>query len=415
MNWIKPSKIAGRAAAPPSKSAMIRATAAAALAKGVSELVRPSFCDDALAGLGIVADLGAEVIRGPETLSIRGPVKPRKKLLDCGESGLCLRLFTPLAALGTSEIVLTGLGTLMTRPVGMIETPLSHLGVAVRSSGGCPPLAVQGPIQGGSVRLDGSVTSQFLTGLLMALPLCLDGSRLWVANLKSRPYVEMTLDVLERFGVSVNWDRKRDVFSPAGRQRFRPQRFEVEGDWSSAAFLLVAAALAGRVTVENLRVDSLQADVRVLSALRDAGAAVSVDGESVTVEAGDLRAFAFDATDCPDLFPPLAVLACFCEGRTSIRGVERLRHKESDRAAALVEECSKLGGRLGIEGDAMWIDGGALVGGIVDSRGDHRLAMAGAVAGLRAVHGVRVKGPEAVAKSYPGFFSDLARIGGDIS
>lgn len=414
MRWIKPSRIDGRISAPPSKSAMIRATAAASLAEGVSEIIRPSFCDDALAGLGVAVALGAKVVCSDEMVKIKGRGRPLKTILDCGESGLCLRLFAPIAALGKRETTLSGHGSLTARPVGVIEAPLSELGVACRSNGGFPPLSVKGPMRGGRVELDGSVSSQFLTGLLTALPVCEGDSEITVSNLKSKPYVDLTISVLSRFGVSVGWDKKRDRFKVGGGQRFEPQRYEVEGDWSGAAFLLVAAAIAGRITVENLASASRQADTRVLETLRDAGAAVSVHDGAVTVVAGKLKAFEFDATDCPDLFPPLAALACFCDGRSAIRGVERLRHKESNRAAVLVEEFSRIGGRLAIQGNVMRIQGQTLEGGAINSRGDHRLAMAGAVAGLRAATGVWVEGPQCVSKSYPGFFTDLASVGGDI-
>ncbi len=415
MNWIKPSKIDGTVASPSSKSVMIRATAAALLADGVSEIARPSFCEDTLAALNVAAGLGAEIDRTEERVEIKGPLAPTENVLDCGESGLCLRMFAPIAALEGQETVLSARGSLRTRPVGMMEAPLAALGVSVQTNAGFPPLTVKGPLHGGRVVVDGSTTSQFLTGLLMALPICRDDSRLFVLDLRSRPYVAMTISVLERFGISMTWDTERDVFEIRGRQRFAPGRYEIEGDWSGAAFLLVAGALAGRVTVMNLRADSCQADVRVLAALRDAGASVAVAGDAVTVEADGLEAFEFDATDCPDLFPPLAALACFCEGRSVLRGAERLRHKESDRATALVEEFSRAGGTLGLEGNVMWIEGGPLEGGVIDARGDHRLAMAGAVAGLRAERGIRIVGPEVVGKSYPGFFRDLAALGGDIS
>jgi 3-phosphoshikimate 1-carboxyvinyltransferase len=415
MRWVKPSKIDGRVAAPPSKSAMIRVIAAASLADGVTEIGRPSFCDDALAGLGVAVGLGAKVVCSEKTVKIKGPWRPLKNVLDCGESGLCLRLFTPIAALGKKEMTLAGQGTLLARPVGLVEAPLAGLGVACRTNGGFPPLTVKGPLRGGRVELDGSVSSQFLTGLLTALPLCQTDSELTVLNLKSKPYVDLTTAVLAAFGVAVSWDRARDTFTIRGGQRFAPRRYEVEGDWSAAAFLLVAGAIAGRITVENLPAASRQADIRVLGALRDAGAAVSVHDGAVSVEASALGAFEFDATDCPDLFPPLAALACFCDGRSAIRGVERLRHKESDRASVLVEEFARVGGRLEISGDIMRIQGRPLEGGAINSRGDHRIAMAGAVAGLRSANGVWVERPQVVSKSYPRFFEDLASVGGDIT
>lgn len=415
MRWVKPSKISGRISAPPSKSAMIRATAAASLADGVSEIIRPSFCDDALAGLGVAIGLGAGVVCREKSVKIKGLGRSLRSVLDCRESGLCLRLFAPIAALGQREIILAAQGTLLKRPVGAIEAPLSNLGVACRSNGGFPPLTVKGPMRGGYVEFDGSVSSQFLSGLLTALPVCEDDSELAVRNLQSKPYVDMTISVLARFGITVSWDKRHDRFNVGGGQRFEPGRYVVEGDWSGAAFLLIAGAISGRITVENLAVSSCQADRRVLDVLSNAGAAVSVQEGEVSVGASDLKAFEFDATDCPDLFPPLAALACFCDGQSVIRGVERLRHKESDRASVLVAEFARLGGTLDIQGNIMAIQGGALKGGCVNSRGDHRIAMAGAVAGLRAASGVRVEGAEVVSKSYPSFFDDLASVGGDIT
>jgi 3-phosphoshikimate 1-carboxyvinyltransferase len=415
MRWIKPSKIDGRVAAPPSKSAMIRAVAAASLAGGITEIRNPAFCDDALAALGVSVALGAKVACSEKAVKIKGQGRPVKSILDCGESGLSLRLFAPVAALGKKEMTLSARGSLQARPVGMIEAPLAELGAACRSHAGFPPLKVKGPLRGGRARLDGSVSSQFLTGLLTALPVCEADSELTVAKLTSRPYVDLTISVLARFGVSVSWDKTKDVFKVRGRQRFEPQRYDVEGDWSAAAFLLVAGAIAGRITVGNLAPDSCQADRRILDVLRAAGAVIATDDSEVSVEAGKLKAFDFDATDSPDLFPPLAALACFCDGLSSIRGVYRLRHKESDRAAALVEEFARIGGQLEIRGNVMRIQGRRLEGGVVDSRGDHRLAMAGSVAGLRSGNGVRVEGAQSVSKSYPRFFEDLASVGGDIA
>jgi len=415
MKWVKPTKIDGRVQAPPSKSDMIRAIAAASLAAGDSEIRNPAFCDDALAALGAVVALGAKVACSDRAVKIKGQGRPVKSVIDCGESGLCLRLFAPIAALGKKEMTLEAQGSLKKRPVAMMEAPLNDLGVTCRSNAGFPPLVVKGPLQGGRTTLDGSVSSQFLTGLLTALPTCADDSEIRARRLVSRPYIDLTISVLARFGVSVSWDRDRDIFTIKGGQRFQPKKYEVEGDWSAAAFHLVAGALVGRVTVGGLAPDSCQPDRRIVDVLRAAGASVDIAETSVTVGAGELKAFDFDATDSPDLFPPLAALACFADGLSTIRGVYRLKHKESDRAAALVEEMSRLGAHLEIRGNVMRIQGGRLEGGVIDARGDHRMAMAGAVVGLRAGHGVRIEGDQAVTKSYPRFFEDLASLGGEIS
>ena len=416
MKWIRPSEIRGRLQAPPSKSLMIRATASALLGRGESRIKNPSRCDDALAGLRIVRALGAHVENAVDAVVISGGAGPVSDVLDCGESGLCMRMFTPIAALSGRETLITGDGSLTTRPMRMMENPLRDMGVRFRSADGHAPLMIQGPIQTGNVRIDGSLSSQFLSGLLTALPLFHQNSEVRVDNLRSRPYAEMTVEVLSRFGVAVDADPDRRVFRIPGGQSYRSTIFAVEGDWSGAAFLLAAAAICGEVTVDNLREDSLQADRRVLEALRSSGALVTIAGDSVTVRRSDPKTFDFDATDCPDLFPPLAALALSCPGTCRIYGAGRLRHKESDRASALIKELSGLGADIALRNDWLEIVGPARIGtGTVNSHGDHRIAMAGALAGLVSGRGVGVVGPECVAKSYPGFFEDLRSLGGDVS
>ena len=260
--------------------------------------------------------------------------------------------------------------------------------------------------------MDGSLTSQAVSGLLMALPLCGADSRVEVEGLRSRGYVEATLRVMGDFGVEVEADLERGEFFVPGGQSYSPREYRVEGDWSGAAFLLAAGAIAGRVTVAGLDGGSLQPDRRILDALEAAGAEVTAGEDCVTVKRNRLDGFRFDASDCPDLFPVLAVLAAFCRGRTELSGAGRLRHKESDRAAVLAEEFSRLGARIRQEGDKLVVEGGGLQGGTVRSHGDHRIAMALALAGLGAKAPVRVAGAACVAKSYPAFFHHLAALRG---
>ncbi len=265
-------------------------------------------------------------------------------------------------------------------------------------------------MKGGEATVDASMTSQFLSGLLMALPLCARDSRLAVTHLASAPYVRMTLQLVASFGVLIECDDRLETFAIRGSQAYTPRAYVVEGDWSGASFPLVAGAIAGSVTVTNLDASSLQADRAILGVLADAGARVETGSGRVSVGAGPLRAFRFDATSCPDLFPPLVALASACEGTSVIHGVERLFHKESDRARALCEEFAKLGIAIGVAGNVMEIRGGAVRGARVDSHNDHRIAMACAVAGLRASGEVAIDGEACVAKSYPAFFSDIARL-----
>jgi 3-phosphoshikimate 1-carboxyvinyltransferase len=414
MKWIKPSEASGAVQAPASKSLTIRALAAASLCRGDTEVQNPSFCDDGLAALDVIRGLGAEVARTPLGYMIKGGIRSSLGELDCGESGLCIRMFAPIAALEENKIYLKGKGSLLKRPMNTVSEALIQMGAECSTHDGFPPIMVKGPLKGGETVLDGSLTSQVLTGLLTALPCCAGDSLISVLNLASRPYVEMTLSVLRHFGIEIKTDQEMSRFAIAGGQRFLARPYRIEGDWSGASFLLTAGAVSGSVSVHDLNLDSLQADKKILDVLRACGARVYTAPNSVSVKRGDLRAFEFDAADCPDLFPPLAVLASACRGKSRITGVHRLRHKESDRARVLKSELTKIGLRISISEDSLEIIGGALRGGEMDSHGDHRIAMAGAVAGLIAAEGVKVGRWKAVSKSYPDFFHDLKNLRGEI-
>ena len=419
--------IRGMVAAPPSKSFMQRVVGAALLSDGFTEIANPSFCDDSLAALEIAQDLGAKIWKEGDRLQIKGGIKAVKRELNCGESGLCLRMFPALASLTSEEIILSGSGTLFRRPVGMMEKPLQALGVECESQAGYPPLRLKGPLRGGKATVDGSTTSQFLTGLLLALPCAEGDSVLEVENLKSRAYIDITLKVASDFGISILNENYRNFYIK-GRQKFRAREYSIEGDWSAAAFLLVAGALGGSVAVSGLELGSGQGDRKILEALEACGAHLSIDGSSAEADSGSgkenskkirveksiLQAFTFDATDCPDLFPPLVVLACACEGLARIKGVSRLSHKESNRAKVLSEEFSKLGADISINGDWMEISQSRLSSGVVDPHHDHRMAMAAAVAGIIADGDILIKDPACVSKSYPNFFDDFRKLGGKV-
>lgn len=414
---VSPSTISGTVRAPASKSMLQRAVAAALLSRGTVRILNPTYSNDARAALSIAQTLGAQVEANADHISITGGMKPRGKLLNCGEAGLSIRMFTPIAALNARAITLTGEGSLIVRPVSMMEDTLKQLGVTVRTNQGLPPITVTGPIAGGSAEVDGSVSSQFLTGLLMALPLAQNDSTLTVRNLKSTPYIDMTLALLKDFGVTVE-HRNHEIFNIRGNQAYvlsgdrRRDGYHVEGDWSGASFLLTAGAVGGKVRVTGLDPRSPQADRRILDALTAAGADVHISDEAVTVTKRQLSGFSFDAEHCPDLFPPLVALACNCAGTTVLTGVERLLHKESNRAEALQKEFSALGAKIHFHGNRMEIQGSPLSGGSIDSHNDHRIAMAGALAAINATGDVTVRGPQCVAKSYPRFFEDLYTIGG---
>ncbi len=412
---VHPSRIAGSITAPPSKSLTQRAIAAGVLARGTTIIHNPSFCNDSLAAIGMAKALGASVSLDNNSITILGGSGAHSPvILHCGESGLALRMFAPVAALIADRVTLTGEGSLAGRPVTMISEALPQFGVKIQSTAGLLPLSTTGRLSAGKAVLDGSRGSQLLTGLLMSLPLLESGSEITVENLKSRPYISMTLQLLAEFGITVIHDNFR-FFKVPGSQSYRAGKFTVEGDWSGAAFLLVAGALAGEVTVGNLDLNSLQADSAIIMAMEDAGCRLSEVAAGIKVERSDLKAFVFDATDSPDLFPPLAALASFCNGTSRIIGVNRLQHKESDRAGTIANVLGAMNIGVQITGDEMLISGSRAGSATVSSHNDHRIAMMAAVMALAADREVTITGAGAVAKSYPGFFDDLALIGANIS
>jgi 3-phosphoshikimate 1-carboxyvinyltransferase len=393
---------------------MIRAAAASLLAAGTSHLLNPSFCADSLAALRIVDTLGADIQTDKECVTIRGTGGLttegfKKNTIHCGESGLCMRMFTPIAGLTPYRFIVEGSGSLCSRPMETLEA-LSLMGGTCETSGGYPPVTIRGRIRGCAVTLDGSKTSQFLTGLLMAAPLCEEDTNIEVTDLKSKPYVEMTIDLLKRFGVTIDHDKDLRSFRIKGNQRYEAQTYTIEGDWSAAAFLLVAGAIAGSIEVKGLRTDSFQADKAVLEGLTRAGALVEIADDYILVKKGELMAFEFDATDCPDLVPPLAALAAHCRGKSVIHGIERLKHKESNRSATLVSEFSRLSIKIELFGDRMEVYGNKPVGNLVDSHNDHRIAMACAVASLNGERPAVIENYQCVAKSYPNFFRDIHSV-----
>ncbi len=404
----------GTVSAPSSKSAMQRYIAGTLLAEGVSHILSPSFCDDSMSAISIAGSLGAEISVSEDKVIVKGGFNPVHGEIFCGESGLAARMFTPIAALHNKTIIMNGKGSVLTRPVKMMERPLADLGVKINSNNGFLPIRIKGPLEGGEIRADGSVSSQFITGLLMALPVVQKNSRIIVDNLVSKPYIDLTIRILEEFGIEIH-NREYREFLVRGDQKYIAGKFTVEGDWSGAAFLLVMGAIGGEVEVTNLDTASLQADKSILEALSLAGAKVRISGKSIIVSKGDLHGFEFNISDCPDLAPPLAVLALACKGRTVIKGTQRLAVKESHRGKTLEASLETIGAKIRNLDDSLEIDGSvAITGGETDSHNDHRIAMALTVASLMSRSPVVINGMECINKSYPGFINDTIRLGGKI-
>jgi 3-phosphoshikimate 1-carboxyvinyltransferase len=321
-----------------------------------------------------------------------------------------VRMFTPIVGLSNQLININGRGSLLTRPMHFFDEILPTVAVLVKSNEGKLPMQIQGTLVPQNITIDGSLSSQFLTGMLMAYAASnATGKVITVNNLKSKPYIDLTLKVLHDFGYNVQHENhERFVFGETNLTK-RNVQYQVEGDWSGAAFLLVAGAVAGEIVVHGLDPFSTQADKAILQALMDAGAIMSVEAKQITIKKSmQLQPFQFDATDCPDLFPPLVALAAYCKGQTVIQGVSRLAHKESNRGLTLQEEFAKMNVKIDLQDDLMIVHGGGEVkGAAVNSYHDHRIAMACAVAALQANGETTIEDAEAIDKSYPDFYKDV--------
>ncbi|HEY8687929.1 MAG TPA: 3-phosphoshikimate 1-carboxyvinyltransferase [Chitinophagaceae bacterium] len=411
---IQPSIISGKVYAPASKSSMQRGCAAALLKNGDTIISNPGKSNDDLAAINVIEKLGATIKKSADELLISSKgINLISSEINCGESGLGLRMFAPIAALSSQQIILNGSGSLLQRPMNFFDEIFPLLKIEIHSNDGKLPIKIRGPLQPADIAIDGSLSSQFLTGLLMAYAnACTKPVSIKVKDLKSKPYIDLTLQVMKHFGWNVEHKNYEEFyFLPAPNEQRSTIHYTVEGDWSGGAFLLVAGAIAGEITVDGLDANSTQADKAILSALKMSGAKISVENNAITISPSLLKAFQFDATDCPDLFPPLVALAAYCNGTTSIKGVTRLTHKESNRALSLQQEFKKMGVEIDVKEDDMLITGTASVNGAtVQSHHDHRIAMACAVAALKATGETTIHHAEAINKSYPDFYDHLQKL-----
>lgn len=433
---LSPGALHGTVDAIASKSLAHRLLICAAFADAPTTVACNTTSDDIMATASCLAALGAKVRRtetGFDVVPVSSPV--HDALLDCGESGSTLRFMLPVAAALACGARLTGHGRLSERPLSPLYEELCDKGVSLGPQGTFP-LSVGGRIHDGRFRLPGNVSSQFVSGLLLAAPLMRLPVEVLVREpVQSRPYIALTVDALARFRVRVavsrgavngcsttsykvfDADSPRAPEEPSPSVTYRtPGSVTVEGDWSNAAFWLVAGALGGDgITVRGLSGTSSQGDRAIADLVEKFGAHVEQTGDEVHVTPGPLHGIRIDATDIPDLVPPLAVMAGLAQGQTIITGVARLRLKESDRIATVSAALEALGGRIVATDDQLVITG---VGGYrsceIDAAGDHRIAMMGAIAATRADGPVTIRGAECVSKSYERFFDDFARLGGHV-
>lgn len=413
MHYSVHGSLQGSVTAPISKSDLHRLIIAAGLCPGEKTVIRHyTMNDDILATASIMKAAGASVQFYDDYIEIWG-IKTIKTdfVADCCESGSTLRFLLPvLSALG-SKCYFSGQGRLPQRPLTPLINEMTAHGV--QFSAETLPFHICGTLNSGCFTFPGNISSQYITGLLMALPLCSGDSKIILTSpLESQGYVNMTLSVLRRFGITIQVVTPQEFHIPGGQHYQSPCELTAEGDWSSAAFWLCAGALCGPVTVNGIQCDSLQGDKTVCNILEQMGADIYYTPDSVTVRSGQLHGITIDGSQIPDIIPVLSVVAACAVGETQIINAGRLRLKESDRLSSICNVLNRLGASVVEEKDGLLIRGGFLEGGTVDSFNDHRIAMSAAVASLRCELPVIIENPSCVSKSYPNFYEEFIRLGG---
>lgn len=408
---ISSCSLTGIVPVPASKSDGQRALLCAALAHGTTVLTNLGRSHDELAMFAAIQMLGAQIMELEENVfEIQGiSTMTEKVVLNAGESGLGFRLLCGAAGSFEVEITLEGEGSLIDRPMLFFDRYFPHFGVQAKTTNGFLPVTIKGPYKTGKGVVDGSMSSQYISGMLIGLASQGIETDLEVMNLHSGAYVDLTIKTLKDFGVEVRTSNSN--FQIAAGQQLRGTTYTVESDWSSASYWLVAAAIGHDLSLTGLNLLSKQADKALMEVLKLCGCEIQVNEENLRVLPYQLQSFQFDATDCPDLFPALVVLASQCEGTSKIFGVNRLKHKESNRGLVLKQEFGKLGLAIEIDEDVMTIVGPVrLVGGLVDAHNDHRIAMSLGIAASIAEGITEIVGAHCVSKSYPTFWEQFTAL-----
>jgi 3-phosphoshikimate 1-carboxyvinyltransferase len=414
-----PQSLRGNVRAPGSKAYTHRALLASLLSEGETIIRGSSECDDAHRTLEAIQSLGAKVHVQNSQIVVCGTEKlvSCNNPIDCGESGATLRFLTAIAGASPTKATLRASERLAKRPLGPLLEAMETLGVSteINENAEGSEVTVQGPLKGGETSIRGDISSQFISGLLFAAPLAATDVTIHVSGrLESRPYVEMSLDVLKRHGISIDV-RDNDFHVPAP-QKYAATSHDVPGDFSSAAFLIAGAGIAGEeITISGLNPRSIEPDAVFLKVIDQMGLDVRSLGQTLEVRGSKLEPFEFDAMNNPDLVPPLEVLGCFAKGTSEIRGVERLRYKETNRLQTIPAELEKMGAKISVNDNVVKIKGEGLVGCELDSKNDHRVAMSCAIASIGAMGDSSIRNAEAVSKSYPEFYQDLTRLGVDLN
>ena len=412
---IHRSEMKGRVSAPPSKSYTIRAVMCAALARGESEITYPLISDDTRASVNVLRQVGIHIHQEENRWLVRGGNFHKVDTdLFCGDSAATLRFMATICSVIPGEHRLTAGPSLSKRPVGSLVQALRQLGVKCSSQDDVPPVVVEGDrLTGGVIELPGNISSQFISALLLVAPFAERGVKIRLTTpLESKPFVLMTLDCLGKFGINVEFSKDLREFEVA-KQIYMPTKYKVEGDWSSASYFLALGALAGEVEIENLNLESLQGDRIVLNFLRDMGASIKTGRDTVTAKKSGLNAIRADLSDCIDLLPTMAVLAAVANGVSEFVGIERARIKESNRVSALREGLEAMGIAVKESSNRLTMVGSRPKGSVIDTRGDHRIAMAFSILGLLTDKTI-INNAECVSKTFPGFWDVLKNLGSEV-
>ena len=411
---FNPANIAGAVKAPSSKSVAHRALICAALSEGGTSCIYGiDRSDDIDATIGALRAMGIDIEILQDKINVCGGVKNNKIKINCGESASTLRFLIPVAAALGIGASFTGEGNLPERPVQLYQKLLAYKGVSINLQGGKLPLIVSGKLTAGKFYVPGDISSQFITGLLFALPM-LDGDSeiILTSPLESEPYIDITVNVLKIFGIEIIC-RTGEGYYISGNQRYLSTAYTVEGDFSQAAFFASAAAINGEIAVHRLNSFSAQGDYKIIELLGLFGAKIYFDGDVLYAAKGELHGINIDAKNIPDLVPILSVVAAYAEGETVIYNAGRLRFKESDRIHAIHEMLTAIGADVKEIGDGLIINGNGkskLRGGNVKSFGDHRIAMSAAIASIGTEEGIIIDDMNCIRKSYPAFLDDFLAL-----
>lgn len=421
---IYPKTLTGSIKVPPSKSLAHRSVICAGLAKGESVIENIVISEDIKATSKAMQNLGVQISKQKQMegcKEISFDIKGEDKLtlvnntIDCNESGSTLRFLIPIALLTGEEVNFTGSGKLTSRPLNVYYDIFKEQGIVYENNNGELPLKIKGRLKPGNFSVPGNVSSQFISGLMFALPLLKEDSKIQIiSNLESKGYVDLTIDMLSKFGINIENNNYKEFYIK-GNQRYVSKNYRVEGDFSQAAFWLVAGSIGEKIKCKDLNCASLQGDKVIVDILNKMKANIYIDKKYIECKSSATEGVVIDASECPDLVPVLTVLAALSKGTTKIINAKRLRIKECDRLMAIASELNKIGAEVIELEDGLIINGKeSLNGGKVDSWNDHRIAMAMAIASIRCKEPLIITNSEAVNKSYPQFWEDFKSLGGKI-